>query len=226
MAANKSQTGSVAVYLEQGKRRVFACALDWPGWCRSGKDEAQALDALAAAGTRYAAVATAAGLELPRATTTEFKIVERLAGSTTTDFGVPDKTASADLEPLSRKEGERLAALVAASWAVLDQVVATAPPVLRKGPRGGGRDRDAVFQHVVGAEASYARSLGIRMPAPAPQDIAAITELRDAILGTLRAGSKEDGSAQRRWPLRYAARRIAWHVLDHAWEIEDRSAIP
>ena len=26
------------------------------------------------------------------------------------------------------------------------------------------------------------------------------------------------------WPTRYAARRIAWHVLDHAWEIEDRSA--
>ena len=25
------------------------------------------------------------------------------------------------------------------------------------------------------------------------------------------------------WPVRYAARRIAWHVLDHAWEIEDKS---
>jgi hypothetical protein len=25
------------------------------------------------------------------------------------------------------------------------------------------------------------------------------------------------------WPPRYAARRIAWHALDHAWEIEDRS---
>ena len=34
-----------------------------------------------------------------------------------------------------------------------------------------------------------------------------------------------DGSpiAGKRWPLRYAARRIAWHALDHAWEIEDRS---
>jgi len=27
----------------------------------------------------------------------------------------------------------------------------------------------------------------------------------------------------RSWPPRYAARRIAWHALDHAWEIEDRS---
>jgi hypothetical protein len=24
-------------------------------------------------------------------------------------------------------------------------------------------------------------------------------------------------------PPRYAIRRIAWHVLDHAWEIEDKS---
>jgi hypothetical protein len=26
------------------------------------------------------------------------------------------------------------------------------------------------------------------------------------------------------WPHRYAARRMAWHVLDHLWEIEDKSA--
>jgi hypothetical protein len=25
-----------------------------------------------------------------------------------------------------------------------------------------------------------------------------------------------------RWPARYYVRRAAWHVLDHAWEIEDR----
>ena len=25
------------------------------------------------------------------------------------------------------------------------------------------------------------------------------------------------------WPQRYAAQRIAWHVLDHAWEMQDRS---
>jgi hypothetical protein len=25
------------------------------------------------------------------------------------------------------------------------------------------------------------------------------------------------------WLPRYAARRIAWHVLDHAWEMQDRT---
>jgi hypothetical protein len=38
-------------------------------------------------------------------------------------------------------------------------------------------------------------------------------------------GRPSDGSplADRKWTARYAARRIAWHALDHAWEIEDRS---
>ena len=35
------------VYLELGRKRVFACALDWPGWCRSGSSPEAALDALA-----------------------------------------------------------------------------------------------------------------------------------------------------------------------------------
>jgi hypothetical protein len=26
-----------------------------------------------------------------------------------------------------------------------------------------------------------------------------------------------------RWTARYYVRRSAWHVLDHAWEIEDRA---
>jgi hypothetical protein len=38
-------------------------------------------------------------------------------------------------------------------------------------------------------------------------------------------GKASDGSplADRKWTQRYAARRIAWHALDHAWEMEDRS---
>ncbi len=36
------------VYLEVGPRRIFAGAIDWPGWCRSGRDEETALEALVA----------------------------------------------------------------------------------------------------------------------------------------------------------------------------------
>jgi len=46
----------VEVALEVGSKRTFATALDWPGWCRSGRDEAGALDALLAYAPRYAAV--------------------------------------------------------------------------------------------------------------------------------------------------------------------------
>jgi hypothetical protein len=39
----------------------------------------------------------------------------------------------------------------------------------------------------------------------------------------LRVSRDGEPLAGRRWPARYAAHRIAWHALDHAWEIEDRS---
>ena len=219
MALNANRQPSIAVYLETGKRRVFACALDWPGWCRSGRNAQQALEALAAAAPRYQTVAAAAGLDFPRDST--FEVVERLTGTATTDFGAPDVLASLDVAPLSPEEAERLAALVTAAWAIFDTVVASAPPTLRKGPRGGGRDRDAIVAHVLGAEAAYARKLGIRLKQPDIGDAAAIAMLRAAIITSLRAAP--DGAPNGRgWPARYAARRIAWHVLDHAWEIEDR----
>jgi hypothetical protein len=216
-------TGPLPVTVESGSNRVFACALDWPGWCRSGKDEALALQALAAAAPRYAVVASAAGLPFPAGVADRFEVVERLAGGGMTDFGVPGRISGRDTEPLGRPEAERLAALVATSWRVLDQVVAGAPAELRKGPRGGGRDRDAIAAHVLGAEANYARKLGIRLPEPRPDDHAAIAALHVAITAALGAASDGSPPVEKGWPQRYAARRIAWHVLDHAWEIEDRS---
>jgi hypothetical protein len=100
-------------------------------------------------------------------------------------------------------------------------VVEKAPASLRKGPRGGGRDRDAIVEHVLGAETAYARKLGLRLQQPAAGDAVAVREHRNALVAGLRAGTK--GVTERGWPARYAARRMAWHVLDHAWEIEDRS---
>jgi hypothetical protein len=53
-------------------------------------------------------------------------------------------------------------------------------------------------------------------------DAAAIRALRDDIVDVLRAARSGDPLRENGWPARYAARRIAWHVLDHAWEMEDR----
>jgi hypothetical protein len=219
VATRARRPAHTAVYLESGAKRVFAGAFDWPGWVRSGRDEGQALDALAAAAPRYAAVAAEAGIPFPGLAGGAFAVIERLAGSATTDFGAPGAVPKRDRERSTPKEAERLAALVAASWIIFDRVVAGAPAELRKGPRGGGRDRDRIVDHVLAAEAAYASKLGIRVRQPARGNSATVSALRKAILEALRAGhTREKG-----WPPRYAARRIAWHVLDHAWEIENRT---
>jgi hypothetical protein len=116
-----------------------------------------------------------------------------------------------------------LASLVQAAWAVYDQILAGAPTVLRKGPRGGGRDRDKMADHVRDAEGAYVRKLGLRLQPPDRHDRRAVTEFRAAITDALQRPSNGDALVEKGWPQRYAARRIAWHALDHAWEIQDRS---
>ncbi len=199
------------VYLEIGSKKVFACAVDWPGWCRSGKTEDVALEALAAYGARYAVVPAEAGVRFAKTAKSSFVAVERVEGSSTTDFGAPGAVPRLDEEPLTAGEAARAAKLLDASWAVFDRVVKNAPASLRKGPRGGGRDRDKMIAHVVAAEEGYARKLGVR-----PHD-------RDAILDAVSTSAGKTLLLDKGWPPRYAVRRMAWHVLDHAWEIEDRS---
>src|SRR6266581_9473548 len=155
---------ATAVILELGKKRVFACAADWPGWCRSGRGEEQAIETLAAYQPRYAPVAQRAGLALPPVTAGSFTVAERLPGGAVTDFGAPDKIASCDHEPLTGDDARRIAALTSAAWAAFGDIAAAAPARLRKGPRGGGRDRDQIVEHVIGADASFARKIGVRQP--------------------------------------------------------------
>jgi hypothetical protein len=209
----------IRVLLETTPKRAFASALDWPGLSRSGRDEAAALGALAKALPRYAPVAAMAGEPID-AGGAVLEVVERLPGDAGTAFGVPAIVAAADRAPLAEADARRLVALVDAAWRTLDAVVAGAPEELRKGPRGGGRDRSRIVDHVIEAEAAYAQVMGRRHR---PVDAAAVAVMRADLLAILRAPSDGSPLAGRKWPPRYAARRIAWHALDHAWEIEDRS---
>jgi len=223
MTTQASSNDSVDVYLEVGTKRVFAAALEWPGWCRSGKSEEHALDSLAAYAERYAAVAREAGVAFPYTQAMPFHVVERLPGTAGyTDFGAPGAVATRDGDPLNVEQAGRLAVLVRAAWVVFEQVAAMAPAELRKGPRGGGRDRDRVIDHVLGAEALYARKLGVIHRQPERDDAPALAALRDDIVAALSVPSKGTPLGSTEWPPRYAARRISWHVLDHAWEMEDR----
>ena len=144
-------------------------------------------------------------------------MVEQLAGNATTDYGAPGIPAKLETRHLSANEAERMCALVAACWRYLDQVMAAAPEALRKGPRGGGRDRDKMFDHVLGAEMMYAKAIGTKLNQPDGKDAAAVRAFREAFLESLGNPNREE-----RWPIAFCARRTAWHALDHAWEIEDR----
>ena len=210
-------TNTVRVYLEVGGKRTFASAADWPGWCRAGKDEQAALEALAAYVPRYAAVAKLAKVAFPTREA-DYKVVERLPGNATTDFGAPGVPAKGDTHPLTAAETRRMCALAEACWTYLDQVVAKAPAALRKGPRGGGRDRDVMFDHVLGAEMEYAKRIGTRLRQPDGKDKTAVRAFRKAVLESFSNPNRAE-----KWPVAYAVRRTAWHALDHAWEIEDRS---
>ena len=212
----------IEVYLETSDKKVFACAQDWPGWCRAGKDETLALEALADAAPRYAAVAKEAKLDFPEGDRT-FEVVERVRGGAGTAFGVPGESSSADRGPVDATEAQRLAALVEAAWTVFDRPRAGSPEELRTGPRGGGRDRDRMTAPVLDADTAYAQQLGLKHRVPAFDDLAAIRSMRDDVLRVLREPSDGEPLAGRRWRHRYAARRIAWHALDHAWEMEDRA---
>jgi len=212
-------TAPIRVLIETTPKKVFASALDWPGLARGGRDEAVAIESLIACLPRYAPVAAAAG-ERFEADDAVIEVVERVEGDASTAFGVPAKVAAPDREPTDEPEAERLAALVEAAWAAFDRIAAAAPEELRKGPRGGGRDRTKMIDHVNGADGAYASVMGLRHD---PSDRAAVEAMRADMLGVLRRPSDGSPLAGKRWPARYAARRIAWHALDHAWEIEDRS---
>jgi hypothetical protein len=215
---------AIPIYVERGDKKVFACSIDFPGWCRGAKSEELAVEALAAYAPRYAEVAKRAKVAFPAPARAggRFEVVERVKGGGATDFGIPHEIPRADAEPLTARQAARQVELMRAAWAVLDAVAKASPAELRKGPRGGGRDRDKMLDHVLGAEVAYARQVGIKHPQPQVGDAKAIKALRDDLAETLRGASDGSPLRPKGWPPRYALRRITWHVLDHAWEMQDR----
>lgn len=225
-----SKPTAIPVYLELGAKRVFAGALDWPGWCVSARDEAGALQALAEAGPRYAQIVKPARLGFkPPKDAGAFQVAERLKGDATTDFGAPGQQPKADRQPVDATELRRLEKILRACWAALDAAAEAAQgQALRKGPRGGGRELAGILEHVRGAEAGYLSQLGGKFKADPNATAAAEHErLRALILETLAASARGEIPATgprggQRWPARYFVRRTAWHCVDHTWEIENR----
>ncbi len=217
------------VYLEVGQKRVFAGALEWPGWCRGGRDEAGALGALADSAPRYAKLLATAGLDFAPPKAADMEVTERLGGNSTTEFGAPDIAPAADARPIDADELARFQALLRAYWGALDAAIGAATGrKLRSGPRGGGRDLASIMRHVGEAEAGYLGRVAWKREYPASDDPAAdLARSHQSVLDALEAAVR-DGLPERGprggaiWLPRYFVRRVGWHALDHAWEIEDR----
>jgi hypothetical protein len=216
---------TIAVALEAGSKRTFATALEWPGWCRSGRGEDAALEALLSYAPRYADVLRGhvRGFA-PPLSVAAFEVEERIRGDASTDFGAPGAPPSADARPVADRELARLEAILRACWNALDGAARSAEGlVLRTGPRGGGRDLAKIRAHVLESDQAYLGQLGAKTERGTRH-----ADVREAFVTALGARSRGEipdvgPRGGRRWSVRFAVRYAAWHALDHAWEITDRS---
>lgn len=219
----------VRVYLEHGSSRVFAGALDWPGWTRSGPDEAAALQALLDYGPRYAGLLRGSSLRFRTPSkVSDLKVVERLKGGAGTNEGWPQAYPVADAAGMTEADIQRAGEIFRACWRKLDEAVEAAQGrELRKDSDGRGRHLEKMLRHVLQGHRLYLSELGAETsPATDGSPQARLRAIRPVTLQALRKAAKGKlGSTRARgrsWSPRYFVRRAAWHILDHAWEIEDR----
>lgn len=208
----------------KGKRSV-AFALDWPGWSRGAKTAELALEVLDSYRDRYRLIAALAGMAEEFDAAGPFEIVEDRVGTGSVDFwGISFSPSSAEHGPMSESDLERGITILRACWAFFDGVAARVSPEMRKGPRGGGRDREKIIRHTIRTESEdFAKQLGLRIPEEGALTPDGLREHRDSYVAAMRAyNAGEVERRMRTWTLRYLIRHSAFHTLDHAWEMEDK----
>lgn len=217
------------ISLENGiKGKKFVCyAIDWPGLERNGKTPEAALEKVALYRDRYARVADRAGLASEFAAEPDVAIVEEYPGTPSTDFwGISFAQSPLDIEGFDSTVLERRLALLQACWSELDALAVRVSPELQKGPRGGGRDRDQIVRHVLANELEWVPNMSDRpeldevfIPARRERFHA---EVLDAIREYHAAGPPPIVRGRQKWTSSYLLRHMAYHVMDHAWEMEDK----
>lgn len=207
-------------------KKVVAVAPDWPGLECGAKTGEAAIERLQSYLPRYLIVAKLAGMEKEFADSTTVEVVEQYTGTGSTDFwGISFAFSSIDKQTMSSAELERELTLMQACWTFFDEVRSQVSAEMQKGSRGGGRDRDQIVRHTMVVEQDWASGLGL----PAPEGrILTDEELkahRTAYCKAIRAFHAE-GKMAKKWPLRYLIRHTAYHMMDHAWEMEDKDLTP
>jgi len=218
-------TDALRVILEIGKkRRVVAGAMDWPGLDRWGTSEDDALGKLSSYLPRYVGVAERAGMGSAIARARDVQVVERVPGSSSTDFwGIAHVPSQIERDVLPAADLERRLDLLRACWAYFDDIAARVSSDLRPGSRSGGRSRDQIIRHTYGTEpANWSRKVGVRTELDVVLTPDGLATHRQEFLDAIRAYNAE-GKPARTWPIQFLVRRTAHHVMDHAWEMEDRN---
>jgi hypothetical protein len=212
------------VALEVGPKgkKVVAVAPDWPGLERGAKTAEAAVVKLQSYLPRYAEVAKLAGLVTQFEGITNFEVVEEYKGIASTDFwGISFAFSSIDSGKISTRELERELGLMQACWTFLDEVRPRVSAELHKGPRGGGRDRDLIYRHVVANEQEWGKKVGVPKEGETVTDDDGVKAHRETYCTAIRSFHSE-GKMARNWPLRFLIRHTAYHTMDHAWEMEDK----
>jgi hypothetical protein len=212
------------VILEIGKkRRVVAGAMDWPGLDRWGTSEDNALEKLESYVPRYAGVAERARMADAFERAHDIEVVEHVPGSSSTDFwGIAHVPSQIEREVLPPADLERRLDLLQACWTYFDEVAARVSAELRPQPRGGGRTREQIIRHVYYNEPEqFSRKIEVRTPKDVVLTPDGLAAHRREYLEAIREYNAEAKPA-RTWPIQFLIRRTAHHVMDHAWEMEDR----
>lgn len=220
------------VVLERGPKakRFVAYSVDWPGWSRGAKTGEGAFETLEAYRDRYREVARRAGLVREFDTAGPLEIAEERVGTGSTDFwGISFSASSSEHDQLPEDVLERRLSLLRAAWGLFDDVAARVSPEMRRGVRGGGRERDQIVRHVMRVESlDFAKQAGLLIEEDdAPIAARARGPYREAFVEAMRdynAGRVE--KQMRSWTLPFLIRHAAFHTLDHAWEMEDKDLTP
>jgi hypothetical protein len=216
----------VRTVLERGPKgkKAVAFAVDWPGWSRGASSPDVALELLDSYRERYRTVAVSAGMAEEFDAAGPLEVVEDKVGTGSTDFwGISFSPSGLEREPMDDADLDRKVALLQGCWRCFDDVAARVSAEMRKGPRGGGRDRDRIIRHTIRTESEdFAKRLGLRIPEEGALEPADLRRYRERYVASMRSYNAGEGKRMRSWNLPFLIRHSAFHAMDHAWEMEDK----
>jgi len=227
MAETARDHPPIRTVIEHGTKdkRSVAFSLDWPGWSRGAKSADLALETLESYRDRYRPIAALAGMAREFDAAGSLEVVEDRVGTGSTDFwGISFSPSSTEQGPMSDADFDRAIKLLQAAWSFFDSVAARVSPEMRKGPRGGGRDRDHIIRHTIRVESEdFATRVGLRIPEGAALSPNGLRQHREAYVEAMRAyNARKFEKPMRSWTIPFLIRHSAFHTLDHAWEMQDK----